>query len=381
VAGSATRRFAEASEEGRLSQERMLARARAAGMRLIGPNSMGGISFEHRISATFTAINMHTGRNWPPLGAISIASQSGFVGSHLMALLRDRGLGVAKWLATGNQADIDLADCIENLANDSITKIIVLYLEGAGRPDALRRSFDLAREKGKPIVALKAGRTEAGARAVASHTASMLGGAAAFEAVFRRHGVHEAQGVDELVDVVAALDTGRTPRGRTLGVCTVSGGIGILIADEASRRGFELPELAGRRQQILRSKYPLVTTRNPVDVGTFVPFIDATEQLLGDNYGALALAFGHFGLMEDRMDDLHVDLMLPQRVEDHLVLEAEARGKDDRSADLTAHQVQSLIERQRRERGRERRRPRPQFIRWKRLASGGQRRIERSNWF
>ena len=80
-------------------------------------------------------------------------------------------------------------------------------------------------------------------------------------------------------------------------------------------------------------------------------------------------------------DDLHVDLMLPQRVEDHLVLEAEARGKDDRSADLTAHEVQSLIERRRRERGRERRRPRPQCIRWKRLASGGQRRIERSNCF
>ncbi len=297
--------FAEASEQGREAQDRLAARARSAGMRLIGPNSMGGISFENRISATFTSVNMHEGRSWPPPGAISIASQSGFVGSHLLGMLRDRGLGVAKWLATGNQADIDLADCIENFANDSITKTIVVYLEGAGRADALRRAFDLARLKGKPVVALKAGRTDIGARAVASHTASMIGGNEAFEAVFRRHGVFEARSLDELVDVVAALDTGRRPRDNTIGVGTVSGGFGILIADAAARNGFELPELDRERQRTLREIYPLATTRNPVDVGSFAPFNAAVERLLEDVYGSVVLAIGHFGLMADRMDALH----------------------------------------------------------------------------
>jgi acyl-CoA synthetase (NDP forming) len=274
-------------------------------MRLIGPNSMGGISFETKISATFTSVNMHEGRGWPPLGGVSIASQSGFVGSHLLGMFRDRGLGLAKWLATGNQTDIDLADCIENFANDSITRTIAVYLEGAGRPDSLRWAFDIARANGKPIVALKAGRSDVGARAVASHTASLIGSNDAFEAVFRRHGVYEARTLDELVDVVAALDTGKRPRDNTVGVATVSGGFGILIADAAAHHGFELPELDRERQRTLREIYPLATTRNPVDVGSFAPFNAAIERLLDDVYGSVVLAIGHFGLMADRMDALH----------------------------------------------------------------------------
>jgi acyl-CoA synthetase (NDP forming) len=297
--------FAEASERGRDAQDRLLSRARAAGMRLIGPNSMGGISFETKISATFTSVNMHEGRGWPPLGGVSIASQSGFVGSHLLGMFRDRGLGLAKWLATGNQTDIDLADCIENFANDSITRTIAVYLEGAGRPDSLRWAFDIARANGKPIVALKAGRSDVGARAVASHTASLIGSNDAFEAVFRRHGVYEARTLDELVDVVAALDTGKRPRDNTVGVATVSGGFGILIADAAAHHGFELPELDRERQRTLREIYPLATTRNPVDVGSFAPFNAAIERLLDDVYGSVVLAIGHFGLMADRMDALH----------------------------------------------------------------------------
>ena len=300
--------FAEASEAGREAQARILARAKESGMRLVGPNSMGGIGFENRISATFTAVNMHEGKGWPPLGSISIASQSGFVGSHLMAMFRDRGLGVAKWLATGNQADIDLADCVENFANDDITRTIVVYLEGAGRPDALRRAFDLAREKGKPVVALKAGRTETGARAVASHTASLIGGDEAFAAMCRRHGVLEAAGVDDLVDIAAALDTGRAPRGSGVGVVTVSGGFGILIADAAARNGFDLPEMDAERQRAMRGVYPLATTRNPVDVGSFAPFNAATELVLAEPYGAVVLAIGHFGLMADRMAGFHKSL-------------------------------------------------------------------------
>lgn len=297
--------FAEHSEAGREAQERIFAKARAAGMRLVGPNSMGGISFERRISATFTSIGDHEGRTWPPLGAISIASQSGFIGSHLMGLLRDRGLGVAKWMATGNQADIDLADCIEHYARDEITRTIIVYLEGAGRPDALRAAFDLARSKGKPIIALKAGRTDLGARAVASHTASLIGGAQAYEAVFRRHGVHEARSLDEVVDLAAALDTGKTPKGGRLGVGTVSGGLGILLADAAAQNGFELPEMDAERQRTLREIHPLATTHNPVDVGSLGPFPAAAERLLDEGYDALVFAIGHFGLLGAEMESFH----------------------------------------------------------------------------
>ncbi|MDB5532456.1 MAG: hypothetical protein JWO28_771, partial [Hyphomicrobiales bacterium] len=296
--------FAEYSDEGLATQQRIVARAHEAGMRLIGPNSMGGISFESRMSATFTSINEHENRAFPQLGGISIASQSGFVGSHLMGLMRDRGLGVAKWLATGNQADVDLADCIAHYARDEVTKIIAVYLEGAGRADALREAFDLARAAGKPVVALKAGRTELGARAVASHTASLVGGAEAYEAIFHRHGVVGAASLDELIDVVAALDTGRAPKGPHLGVGTVSGGFGILISDAAAENGFDIPELSPERQARVRKAYPLASTRNPVDMGSLARFEHAVEALLEEDYDSVLLVAGHFGLLADQIAGL-----------------------------------------------------------------------------
>lgn len=300
--------FAEHSAAGREAQTRIAARARQAGMRLVGPNSMGGISFETAISATFTSVADHEGRGWPPLGGVGIASQSGFVGSHLLGMFRDRGLGVSKWIATGNQADIDLADCIEHYARDAITRVIVVYLEGVARPDALRAAFDLARARGKPVVALRAGRTDLGARAVASHTASLVGSQEAYEAVFRRHGVFSASSVDELIDVVVALDTGRAPIGPRLGVATVSGGFGILISDAAARHEFELPQLDNAAQARIRAVNPLATTGNPVDMGTLARFQDAIQELLDGPYDSILMAAGHFGLIVDRMEKLSLEM-------------------------------------------------------------------------
>lgn len=289
--------FAEQGEEGKKAQDRVVEIARNAGMRLIGPNSMGGLSLETRFSATFTGINQHEGRSWPRTGNISIASQSGFVGSHLMALLRDRGLGVAKWVATGNQVDIDVADAMLHLAKDDITKVIAVYLEATTKPQVLVEALRTARANAKPVVILKAGRTEAGEKAVASHTASLVGGHDVYEAVFRQNGAHAAASLEELVDVVAALDTGRSPPNSEAGIATVSGGFGILSADEAFCRGFALPELNGDAQKELRAKSPLCTTRNPVDMGTLFAFDMATEKLLQQGCGALFLCIGHFGLI------------------------------------------------------------------------------------
>lgn len=297
--------FAEHSPAGAAVQARLVARAREAGMRLVGPNSMGGMSFVNAMSATFTSISEHEGRDFPEVGTVSIASQSGFIGSHLMGVLRDRGLGIAKWLATGNQADIDLADCIAHYARDEATRVIVVYLEGTDRADALRAAFDLARERGKPIVALKAGRSDLGARAIASHTAALVGDAEVYDAVFRRHGVIGVSSLDELADVVAALDTGRAIEGPRLGVATVSGGFGILISDAAAQHGFELPELAPTLQARVSEAYPLATTRNPVDMGSLVRFDTAVAALQDDSYDALAFAAGHFGLVPRLAEQLY----------------------------------------------------------------------------
>ena len=298
--------FAEAGEKGREAQQRILEKAGAANMRLIGPNSMGGISFETRFSATFTGIGDHTGKDWPPFGPVSIASQSGFVGSHLMGMLRDRGLGIAKWVATGNQADIDLSECIMHLANDDVSEIIAVYIEGTTKPENLRAAFRLARERGKIVVALKAGRTEEGAAAVASHTASMVGGYDVYKAVFAQDGVHCAETVEELIDLVVAFSTKKRLAGGKLGVGTVSGGLGILTADAAPGHGFVTPVLPAHLQDNIREGNPLATTRNPVDMGSLVNYDRVVNALaIEGDFDAAMFIIGHFGLMEPGTARLH----------------------------------------------------------------------------
>ncbi len=308
--------FAERDAAGQAAQDRIAEIARKAGMRLIGPNSMGGMSFETGFSATFTGIGDHTGKDWPKLGHISIASQSGFVGSHLMANLRDRGLGIAKWVATGNQADIDIADCISHLAKDAITKVIVTYIEGTTKPAELRAALALARANGKPVVALKAGRTDFGAEAVASHTASLVGGYEVYEAVFKHEGVYAARGIGELCDVTAAFATGRMPRGNTLGIGTGSGGFGIMASDDAFENGFTLPPLPEKGQAMVLAANPLSTVRNPVDVGSLVPFGPMIEALSSiGQYDSIVLTIGHFGLLEHDMPKVleHVEAAMAAR--------------------------------------------------------------------
>ncbi len=297
--------FAEAGEKGREAQARIVETARKAGMRLVGPNSMGGLSLETRFSATFTGICEHTGKDWPALGRVSIASQSGFIGSHLMGLLRDRGVGIAKWIATGNQADIDISDCVAHLARDSISDIIAVYVEGTTRPQALRTAFRLARDNGKIVVALKAGRTDEGAAAVASHTASMVGGYDVYEAVFKQDGVYCAGNIEEMTDIIAALSTGRSIFGDKLAIGTVSGGLGILSADEAAEHGFVLPTLSADLQTHVREGNPLATTRNPVDMGSLVNY-DRVVDALGvrGDFDSVAFIIGHFGLLEHNMGAL-----------------------------------------------------------------------------
>ncbi len=295
--------FAELGRQGLAEQDRILDIARQAGLRLIGPNSMGGLSLESRFSATFTVQSLHEGRGWAELGRVSIASQSGFVGSQLMALLRDHGIGIAKWVATGNQCDIDVAECVQHLAEDEITRIIAVYLEGASDGASLMRAFETARDRGKPVIIVKVGSSEVGARAVLSHTASLVGGQRVYDTVFRQCNVHHAASLEELVDVVAACDTGRYPGGTGLGVATASGGIGVIIADRAAKLGYDLPELSPPAQTRIKKVVPLGSAVNPVDMGTMQFFHLALEELLADSaMGTIIAALGHFGLLADAME-------------------------------------------------------------------------------
>ncbi|MEM9757454.1 MAG: CoA-binding protein, partial [Pseudomonadota bacterium] len=191
--------FAEAGPEGRAAQDDLLAIAQAHGMRMIGPNCMGVISLASGFVASFTtAPQHHDGNGWPEVGSVSVASQSGAVGIQMFAQLRDRGLGLANWISTGNQADIDVADCIAYYAGDPATKTIAVYMEDASRGLKLVEALELARRARKPVVILKVGTTPEGGIAAAGHTASMYVEDRVVGDLFAQYGVLRARSVNEL---------------------------------------------------------------------------------------------------------------------------------------------------------------------------------------
>ena len=306
--------FAEHDEAGAALQARITALARAGGVRLVGPNSMGALSLAHRFSATFTAIeHHHGGQGWPRPGRVAVASQSGAVGTQILVQLRERGVGIAHWLATGNEADLDVADAIACLAEDDDVHVIAAYLEGAKNGAKLRAALRLARAAGRIVVVLKVGRSADGARAASTHTASLAGEDAAFDAVFAAEGALRAESLEQLVDIVAAADACPLPRGRALGIATNSGGVGVMLADAAAAHGIAVPELPAPVQARLRAMSPLASPRNPADTGAagmndlrlVLRFADA---VLDAGLPAAISFLSHLGLIEGQVTALLPDL-------------------------------------------------------------------------
>lgn len=254
--------FAELGGEGEAWQARLSEIAQRSGIRLVGPNCMGMLNVKAAAVGTFSSAFEH---GWPRAGAVAVMSQSGAVGSHCLVLARQRGLGLRGWVTTGNECDVDVAELIAFCAEDPETKVIVAYMEGCKRPDAFCAALEQARRAGKPVIVMKVGASDVGRIAASSHTASLAGADEVFDAVFRQYGVHRARTLDELIDVAAACSAGHFPRGRRLGVVTISGGVGVLASDAAAQYGLEVPELPKPTQERLKALMPFATPRNPVD--------------------------------------------------------------------------------------------------------------------
>jgi len=269
--------FAEVDEAGKVAQESIRKRCEEAGVRLLGPNCLGVMNIADGLFCTFSTVLDNV---WPRLGRVSVVSQSGAFGAYAYGLAAERGIGFSKWIATGNEADVDVAQCIDWLASDAETDIIMAYIEGCRSGDSLRRSLAKASNNGKPVIVLKAGATDVGAIAVASHTGSLTGKDSVWDTVIREAGAYRAQTVDEFVDIAYACSNSVYPRGNRLGVVTISGGMGVLMADAGSRLGLELPSLPAEAQAQIKSIIPFASAVNPVDV---------TAQLLNVFH-----EFGHF---------------------------------------------------------------------------------------
>ena len=255
--------YAEMGAEGAAQQHMLAVRAQAAGIRLLGPNCLGIIRPSHQIYATF-APAVNAGLVKP--GRIGLISQSGAFGVYAYSLARERGLGLSLWATTGNEADVQLADGLAWLAQDPETDVIMAYLEGCRDGPRLRAALALAQQHGKPVVMVKVGASALGAAAAASHTASLAGDDAVYDAVFRRYGVLRVHGISDFFALAASASIARAPKGRSLGLLTVSGGVGALMADDASAAGLEVPPLSAAAQRQLLDWVPFAGPRNPVDV-------------------------------------------------------------------------------------------------------------------
>ncbi len=254
--------FAETGEAGRTLQTRLTEIARASGMRILGPNCLGIYNSAIGFFATFTA-TLENGLP-KPVGA-GIVSQSGAYGSHVSLLAIRRGIGVRYWITTGNECDVELGECIAYLAADPDIRVIVAYAEGVRDGDALLNSLCLARAKRKPVVFMKVGQTAIGAQAAASHTAALAGSDAVYDSVLRQFGAYRAGDTEELLDVTYACGLGVLPKGPRIGFLTVSGGVGIQMADAAVAAGLDVAPMPEPAQAQLKALLPYAATRNPVD--------------------------------------------------------------------------------------------------------------------
>ena len=237
---------------------------RAAGMRMVGPNCMGVLSTSSSLDATFSPV-------YPPAGNVSMATQSGALGLAMLDHARELELGIADFISIGNKADVSVNDVLAYWHDEPRTRVIALYLESFGNPRTFARlAPEVAKER--PIVAVKSGRSAAGTRAAASHSAALASLDVGIDALFSQCGVIRVDTLEQMFDVVALLASQPVPLGPRVGVVTNAGGPGILVADACEARGLVLPKLADATLAQLRAFLPAEAgLANPIDMIAAAP--------------------------------------------------------------------------------------------------------------
>jgi len=256
--------YTETGEEGARRQKQLI--DAAGSMRILGPNTIGLVNLTDSIVLSATgALEM----DHFPVGGIGVVSQSGGILGALLSRAAPRGIGLSKLISTSNEVDLELSDFIDHLADDDATKVIALYIETVRNPAKFRAAALKAARNGKPVVAFKIGRSEAGAKAAVSHTGALAGADRMYDALFKQVGVIRAQTFADLLDIPAALSTGRKLRGNRVAILTSTGGAGTLVSDDLGMAGFDTPAPDAATAEALRALQTgdhAVLDRNPIDV-------------------------------------------------------------------------------------------------------------------
>ncbi len=256
--------FGEAGEAGRAMEAAIVATARAAGMRLIGPNTQGLANFGNGAVPNFSTMFIEA---QPEDGPVAIVSQSGGMASVPFGLLREKGVGVRHCHSIGNGCDVTVSELAVEVARDPGVKLLLLYLEGVPDPENLALLGRVARQRGLPVLVLKGGRTAAGQTASLSHTGSLAAEDRVVDAFLRHHGLYRVDDVGGLVDAAELYLKDWRPGGRRLVVISNSGTACVLSADAATNHGLAIETLRPEtREQLGRILPGFATTTNPVDI-------------------------------------------------------------------------------------------------------------------
>ncbi|MGB3717540.1 MAG: acetate--CoA ligase family protein [Candidatus Promineifilaceae bacterium] len=277
--------FGETGEEGRAREEALVAVAEEYEMRLIGPNCIGTIDTHTPINTTFVV-------GMPQAGGIGFVSQSGAMCAVVIDWARGAGVGFSRIVSLGNQVDVNESEMLTSMAADPQTRVITSYIEGVSDGQAFMEAAEMAARR-KPVVVVKGGYGESGAKAVASHTGALAGRAEAYDAAFQHSGVLRADTMEELFDWARALAWQPLPEGNRVAVLTNAGGPAILAVDALEAAGLKLAQITEETRAYLRTRLPAAgSVENPVDIlagsgpGTYAVALDA---LLSDPTVDLAL--------------------------------------------------------------------------------------------
>lgn len=262
--------FAEEGGDSAVMQDAIVALAKRTGMRISGPNAEGFFSQVQRVAATFSpAVDVKPGA--VPLVAtakrIGIVAQSGGVGFAYYHRAKALGIAASYVVSAGNESDLGAGEFLDYLVQDASTDVVLLFIEGIRDVDKFLAAARSAAELKKPVIVTKVGRSGAGERAAASHTASMAGWSAAYDAVFAKYGFIVSNDLDEALTIAAVLVSNPLPKGDRVAVVTASGGAGIWGADTVALQGLQVPELSEPIQTEIGKLLPSYgTARNPIDV-------------------------------------------------------------------------------------------------------------------
>ncbi|AWB93242.1 acetate--CoA ligase family protein [Aeromicrobium chenweiae] len=306
--------YAETGPEGVERQNSLLQTARRAGVRILGPNSVGAVSIGNGLTTTFMT-GLDQDRFEPTDDGIAFASQSGAMGGFILNMAHTQGIGVGRFFSTGNEADLTLPEIVEELVDEGTTRVVLGYVEGIRDGERLETALEKARAADIPVCLMKVGRSDRGAQAAASHTGALAGADTVYEGVFNRHGVHRAMDVEHLLDLGRVFAGEARAEGNKVSIVTLSGGAGVLMTDYAEDLGLDVFTWDDVWQSKMAAVLPPhAAVANPIDTTGAIAadqqmLIDALEVCL-DNPSSdiLLVLLGNLEAEEDSICERIIEL-------------------------------------------------------------------------